>query len=46
MKNTIEKLQLRGAAALTDEELVAVVVAEDQGDDGALSAAKELMAEC
>ena len=46
MKNTIEKIQLRGAAALTDEELVAVVVAEDQGDDSALSAAKEIIAEC
>lgn len=43
MKNVTDKILSRGAAALSDEELVAVIVAEDVSDERALSVAHELM---
>jgi len=43
MKNVTDKILSRGAAALSDEELVAVIVAEDASDERALSVAHELM---
>ena len=43
MKNVTDKTLSRGAAALSDEELVAVIVAEDASDERALSVAHELM---
>lgn len=45
MKNTIDKLQSRGAESLSDEELVAVILADSLADERAMSLAKELMAE-
>ena len=33
MRNIADKLSLRGAAALSDEELVAAVIAESPSDD-------------
>ena len=46
MKNCLDKLSSRGAAALNDEELVAVLVADNQQDDEALASARAVMAEC
>jgi DNA repair protein RadC len=46
MKNALDKLESRGAAALTDEELVAVLLAETQGDERARSVAESIIAEC
>lgn len=43
MKNVTDKILSRGAAALSDEELVAMVVAEDMSDERAQSLAHELM---
>lgn len=43
MKNIADKMLSRGAAALSDEELVAVVVAEGADDERAKSVASELM---
>ena len=43
MKNVTDKILSRGAAALSDEELVATVVAEDMSDERAQSLAHELM---
>lgn len=45
MKNLTAKLQSRGAQALDDRELVALVVAEGQDDDRALQIAEELLRE-
>ena len=42
MKNITDKLQSRGAQALTDEELVAVTLAENPNDDGACAMAEEV----
>lgn len=44
MKNIADKMLSRGAAALSDEELVAVVVAEGAEDERAKGVASELMA--
>lgn len=46
MKNALDKLVSRGAAALEDEELVAILVAENQGDDQARGVARSIIAEC
>ena len=46
MKNALDKLESRGAAALTDEELVAVLLAETQGDERARGVAESIIAEC
>ncbi|MBR5200594.1 MAG: DNA repair protein RadC [Alistipes sp.] len=43
MKNITNKLQSRGAQALTDEELVAVTLAENPNDDGACVMAEEVL---
>ena len=42
MKNITDKLQSRGAQALTDEELVAVTLAENPNDDSACAMAEEV----
>lgn len=44
MKNIVDKIESRGATALSDEELVAVVIAEGTDDERAKSVASELMA--
>ncbi len=46
MENCLNKLTARGAVALTDEELIAVLVADNQLDDKALVSAKALIEEC
>jgi DNA repair protein RadC len=46
MKNALDKLVSRGAAALEDEELVALLVAENQCDDQARGVARSIIAEC
>lgn len=46
MKNTLDKLTSRGAAALTDEELIAVIIANNPQDDEAVVVARALMSEC
>lgn len=46
MENCLNKLTARGAVALTDEELIAVLVADNQQDDKALVSAKALIEEC
>lgn len=46
MRNIADKLSLRGAAALSDEELVAVVIAESPSDDAAVATARAVVAEC
>ena len=43
MKNITDKLQSRGAQALTDEELVAVTLAENPNDDSACAMAEEVL---
>lgn len=45
MKNITEKLQSRGAQSLTDEELLAVTLAENSEDDSAKSITAELLKE-
>lgn len=45
MKNITDKLQSRGAQSLSDEELVAVVVAESLTDDRAVTMAAEVLKE-
>ena len=45
MKNITDKLQSRGAQALTDEELLAVTLAENSEDDSAKSITMELLKE-
>ena len=45
MKNITDKLQSRGAQALTDEELLAVTLAENSEDDSAKSITAELLKE-
>lgn len=44
MKNIVDKIESRGAKALSDEELAAVVIAEGADDERAKSVASELMA--
>lgn len=44
MKNIVDKIESRGAKALSDEELAAVVIAEGADDERAKSIASELMA--
>ena len=46
MRNIADKLSLRGAAALSDEELVAAVIAETPSDDAAVATARAVVAEC
>lgn len=46
MENCLNKLTARGAVALTDEELIAVLIADNQQDDKALVSAKALIEEC
>lgn len=43
MRNVIDKLMSRGAASLTDEELVAVIIAESMSDERAVELARELL---
>ena len=43
MKNITDKLLSRGAESLTDEELLAVIVADDSGDERAKQTARELL---
>lgn len=45
MKNIIDKMQSRGVEALTNEELVAVIVAEDAADERAIALARDLVNE-
>ena len=42
MKNLTDKLVSRGAESLTDEELIAMIVAESSSDDSAVALGKEL----
>ena len=44
MKNITEKLQSRGAESLADEELLAVIVADDTTDERAKGVASDLLA--
>jgi DNA repair protein RadC len=44
MKNITEKLQSRGAESLADEELLAVIIADDTTDERAKCVASELLA--
>lgn len=44
MKNIVDKIESRGAKALSDEELAAVVISEGADDERAKSIASELMA--
>lgn len=46
MKNALDKLVSRGAAALEDEELVTLLVAENQCDDQARGVARSIITEC
>ena len=46
MKNALDRLVSRGVAALEDEELVTLLVAENQGDDQARGVARSIIAEC
>ena len=46
MKNALDKLVSRGAAALEDEELVTLLVAENQCDDQVRGVARSIIAEC
>ena len=46
MKNLTDKIFSRGAEVLTDEELVAVLVAEGVGDDQAVGLASAVVGEC
>ncbi|MBO5832168.1 MAG: DNA repair protein RadC [Alistipes sp.] len=46
MKNVLDKLESRGAAALDNSELLAVLLAESQGDERARSVAQSILAEC
>jgi DNA repair protein RadC len=46
MKNIFDKLASRGAQTLTDEELVAVLMAESVSDDKARAVAEGVMDEC
>ena len=46
MKNLTDKIFSRGAEALTDEELLAVLVAEGLSDDSAVELGRGVMAEC
>lgn len=46
MKNAIDKLAIRGASALSDEELVAILAADNMQDTEALQVARLLLAEC
>lgn len=46
MKNIIDKLSSRGAAALSDEELVAVVIADGGANDSTIAVARSIVAEC
>ncbi len=46
MKNVLDKLESRGAAALDNSELLAVLLAENQGDERARSVAQSILAEC
>lgn len=43
MKNIVDKIESRGAKALSDEELAAVVISEGADDERAKSVASELM---
>lgn len=43
MKNLTDKLVSRGAESLTDEELIAMIVAESSSDDSAVTLGKELL---
>lgn len=45
MKNITDKLQSRGAQSLSDLELVALTLAEHQGDDNAIAMAEEVLKE-
>lgn len=45
MKNITDKLQSRGAQALSDAELVALTLAEHQSDDNAIVMAEEVLKE-
>ena len=45
MKNITDKLQSRGAQALSDTELVALTLAEHQSDDNAIVMAEEVLKE-
>lgn len=46
MKNTLDKITSRGATALTDDELITVVMADSPQDDEAVSMAKNVVSEC
>lgn len=46
MRSIVDKLSSRGAAALTDEELIATIISESPSDDAAVAVAQGLMAEC
>ena len=43
MKNLTDKIVSRGAESLTDEELIAIVVAESSSDDNAVTLGRELL---
>lgn len=43
MKNLVDKIVSRGADSLTDEELIAAIIAESSSDEGAIAVSRELL---
>ena len=43
MKNLIDKIVSRGADSLTNEELIAAIIAESSSDEGAIAVSRELL---
>lgn len=46
MRNALDKLESRGAAALEDEELLSLLLADGQADEKARDVARSILAEC
>lgn len=44
MKNLVDKIVSRGADSLTNEELIAAIIAESSSDEGAIAVSRELLA--
>lgn len=43
MKNLVDKIVSRGAESLTNEELIAAIIAESSSDEGAIAVSRELL---
>lgn len=43
MKNLVDKIVSRGADSLTNEELIAAIIAESSSDEGAIAVSRELL---